>query len=230
MVLSQPDARVRTMEQAVEGIHQIVRAGILLPDLGRLNRMESNFGLLAEEVLHIGDLNESVIEVHKTAVPRRCPALLNTVLDSAHVDDVVICNFRHQLREDDFINAGETLCINDAIHIQLHETLRQAHLILNLRCDVEQRLAALLIHPTCNEVIAMRFIGRSNIVVQPCQIFRSHRLGSRSQQDMGCQRQQVALSALITRHLRHHTPEGIIGLKLADALIQFILFSAQVII
>ena len=140
------------MEPAVPAVHDIVFRGVLLPDLRRFHGVEAA-GVLLEEGLHPGHLQNALIEVLYPLIPDAGTAFFNDLQDGIRIDDMVT-DVIHQLDEDDLMDGREDLGIQKVGNGKLHEAFRQLQLVLGIFGDLADAIGVFAVHPVRDEVIA----------------------------------------------------------------------------
>ena len=64
--------------------------------------------MLFEELLHVGHLQQTLVEIAEVLVPDTGATFFHRLCDHIHINDMVT-DLRHQLAQDDLVDARETL-------------------------------------------------------------------------------------------------------------------------
>ena len=168
------------VEQTVVSVHLIIAFGVFLPDALCFCGMESGRVFL-EEVLHICNLQNTIIKILKRLIPCTGSTFLHRSRNGIHINDMV-ADFGHQLCQNHFIDAREALCTNQIVNRQFFKPLTQTCFIFHISCHIIKLPNIVTMKPFRNEIVAIRLMRHGNKSVQSGKIFLPHGTGSSSQQ------------------------------------------------
>ena len=219
-------AIIAHMELAIVGVHTVVIFGIFLPNLLRLHGMETG-GVVVEEGLHIDHLHDAVVIAGNLVIPsHRAPHIHNGGNCVCLYD--LIADFSHQLGEDDFVYAGETLGVRKVADREFGKTLLQTGFFLDISGNPIKLRCILAAQPFGDEIIAIGLVRNGDKAVQPHEVFLAQSARRGGQQHMNRQLSEAHLVAvLVAGSLCDHDPEGILRVVVHQRLIHGICFDIQ---
>ena len=165
------------MELTVVGVHLIVISSIGFPNLMRLRQMESG-GMVMEELLHIGNLQQALIVAAHCIVPSQSSTLFDNAADGIHIDDIVT-DVLHQEFQHALVDAGEALGIHQILHRHLHEAVAESCFVFHKAGNLIQALFISRLEPIGNHIIAVGLVGHGDKTVQTNQELGTHCPGRR---------------------------------------------------
>ena len=212
------------MEQSIIGVHPVIVLRIFFPDLLCVRGMEP-CGVLFEELLHVGHLQQTLVEIAEVLVPDTGAAFFHRLCDHIHINDMVT-DLRHQLAQDNLVDARETLRCRQIINRQFFQPLRQMCFIFHIAGHVIKLLQIITVQPLRHQLVAVRLMRNGKELFQPCQKFRAQCARRSCQQKMNCQLPKIRLFLCIATALPNHCPESffctIIHKTLIDWILRFI--------
>ena len=163
------------MELTIVGIHLIVISSIGFPNLVRLRQMEAG-SVVMEELLHIGNLQQTLIVAAHSIVPSQSSTLFDNATNSVHIDNI-IADVLHQELQHTLVDAGEAFGIHQIFHCHLHKAVAKASFVLNETSNLIQALVVSRLEPIGNHIIAVGLVRNRNEAVQSDQEFGAHSPG-----------------------------------------------------
>ena len=213
------------MEQAIVGVHPIIVFRVFSPDALCFCGMEPR-RMLLEEALHIGYLQNAVIEVLKRLVPCTGSPFFNCGNNHIHINDMVT-DLCHQLGQNHLVDAREALCRCQIVNCQLFKSLMKAGFLLNISSHIIKLLSILTMKPFRDKIIAVCLMRHGNELIQSCKIFLPHGTGSSGQQQMNCQLSEIRFFLGKSASLTHHCPKRTICMVFYEVLINRIVVQVQ---
>ena len=213
------------MEQAIVGVHPIIAFCVFFPDALCFCGMEPG-RMLLKEALHIGYLQNAVIEVFKRLVPCTGSPFFDCGNNRIHINDMV-ADLCHQLGQNHLVDAREALCRCQIVHRQLFKSLMKAGFLLNISSHIIKLLNILTMKPFRDKIIAICLMRHGNEFIQSCKIFLPHGTGSGGQQQMNCQLSEIRFFLSKSASLTHHCPKRTICMVFYEVLINHIVVQIQ---
>ncbi|GFI18710.1 hypothetical protein IMSAGC009_03887 [Lachnospiraceae bacterium] len=213
------------VEQTVVSVHLIIAFGVFLPDTLCFCGMESGRVFL-EEALHICNLQNAVIKILKWLIPCTGSTFLHRPRNGIHINDMV-SDFGHQLCQNHFVDARETLCTNQIVNCQFFKPLMQTYFIFHISCHIIKLPNIFAMKPFRNEIVAIRLVRHRNKSVQAGKIFLSHSTSNSGQQQMNCQPSKIRFFLSKATSLVNHCPERTVCMILYEILINCIVIQIK---
>ena len=159
-----------------------------------------------KEALHICHLQNAIIKVLKRLIPRTGSSFFYRRCNRFYINNM-ITDFCHQLCQNDFIDARETLCSCQVVYRQLFKPLMQTRFLFHIPRHIIKLLDVIAVEPFGNKIITVCLMRHGNKAVQSSKIFLPHSASSRGQQQMNRQSSKIRFFLKKATSLPHHRPE-----------------------